>query len=115
MKIKNYKDSNKRKLFKKNELDIKIFKMLLVSLDSHQNLFSKDWDIYSDQTFYQFKYYLLVNLLSMNRNSFFTRVVNRCVVTGRSKGVYRKQKLSRIMIKKFASIGSLPGYSKYNW
>lgn len=51
---------------------------------------------------------------NFNRNSSLTRIKNICVLTGRSKSVYKFFKLSRLQLRKFASIGFLPGILKYN-
>ena len=52
---------------------------------------------------------------NFNRNSSLTRIKNICVLTGRSKSVYRFFKISRLQLRKLASTGFLPGISKYNW
>ena len=49
------------------------------------------------------------------RNSCSTRLTRRCRVTGRSKGVYRKFGLSRIMLRDMALRGELPGVRKSSW
>jgi small subunit ribosomal protein S14 len=40
---------------------------------------------------------------------------NRCQVTGRPRGVYRKFKLSRITLRELASVGQIPGMVKSSW
>jgi len=40
---------------------------------------------------------------------------NRCALTGRSRGYYRKFKLSRSMLRKFAMMGLVPGITKASW
>ena len=49
------------------------------------------------------------------RNSSQTRVHNRCTLTGRSGGVLRFCKLSRIRVRQLASQGLLSGVSKASW
>ena len=49
------------------------------------------------------------------RNSCATRLTRRCRVTGRSRGVYRKFGLSRIMLRDMALRGELPGVRKSSW
>ncbi|PNH11392.1 Ribosomal protein S14, mitochondrial [Tetrabaena socialis] len=49
------------------------------------------------------------------RDSAASRVVNRCVLTGRAHGVHRFARLSRIMIRQLAHQGFLPGVSKASW
>lgn len=46
---------------------------------------------------------------------FSTRKVRRCEITGRSKGVYRKFRMSRIMLRKLALEGKVPGMRKASW
>jgi small subunit ribosomal protein S14 len=50
-----------------------------------------------------------------DRNSSLTRIKNICVLTGRSKSIYRFFKISRLQLRKLASTGFLPGLSKYSW
>lgn len=61
----------------------------------------------------RFKY--VQKLASLPRSSSKTRVRNRCQLTGRPKGVYRKFRLSRIMIREYAGQGLLPGVIKSSW
>ncbi|MCG8342953.1 MAG: 30S ribosomal protein S14 [Chlorobiales bacterium] len=49
------------------------------------------------------------------RNSSSTRVRNRCVLTGRGRGVYEKFGLCRQMFRKLALEGKLPGVKKASW
>lgn len=51
----------------------------------------------------------------MPRDSAPSRVVNRCVLTGRARGVHRFARMSRIMIRQLAHHGLLPGVSKAAW
>lgn len=46
---------------------------------------------------------------------FSTRKVRRCEITGRAKGVYRKFRMSRIMLRKLALEGKVPGMRKSSW
>ena len=54
-------------------------------------------------------------LAEMPRNSSHVRVRNRCVLTGRPRGFYRKFGLSRIALRELASAGFLPGVKKASW
>lgn len=49
------------------------------------------------------------------RNAFATRVKNRCVLTGRPRGVHRFARVSRIVLRTLAHRGLLPGVSKASW
>ncbi|MCA9278490.1 MAG: type Z 30S ribosomal protein S14 [Phycisphaeraceae bacterium] len=46
---------------------------------------------------------------------FSTRKVRRCELTGRSRSVYRKFRVSRIMLRKLALEGKIPGMRKASW
>lgn len=46
---------------------------------------------------------------------FSTRLVRRCELTGRARGVYRKFRISRIMLRKLALEGKIPGMRKASW
>ncbi len=56
-----------------------------------------------------------LKLATLPRNSSPTRVRNRCLVTGRPRGNYRKFKLSRIAVRDLASAGQIPGMVKSSW
>ena len=49
------------------------------------------------------------------RDSSRIRVRNRCLVTGRPRGYYRKLKMSRIALRDLASFGQVPGIVKSSW
>lgn len=52
---------------------------------------------------------------SMREPKFSTRKVRRCEITGRARGVYRKFRISRIMLRKLALEGKIPGMRKASW
>ena len=54
-------------------------------------------------------------LSKLPRNSAKTRVRNRCEITGRPHGYYRKLKMSRIALRELASMGKIPGMTKSSW
>ena len=54
-------------------------------------------------------------LSKLPRNSSKTRVVNRCQITGRPHGVYRKLKISRIALRQLGLQGKIPGLVKSSW
>jgi small subunit ribosomal protein S14 len=56
-----------------------------------------------------------LKLAEMPRNSSATRVRNRCEITGRPRGFYRKHKLSRIALRELGSRGLIPGLVKSSW
>jgi small subunit ribosomal protein S14 len=56
-----------------------------------------------------------LKLAQLPRNSSKTRLHNRCELTGRSKGYYRKLKVSRIMLRELGAMGQIPGMVKSSW
>ena len=56
-----------------------------------------------------------LKLSKLPRNSAKTRVMNRCQITGRPHGVYRKLKISRIALRKLSLEGKIPGMIKSSW
>lgn len=56
-----------------------------------------------------------LKLSEMPRNGSPGRVRNRCELTGRPRGFYRKFKLSRIALRELASSGMIPGMVKSSW
>ena len=54
-------------------------------------------------------------LSKLPRNSAKTRVMNRCQITGRPHGVYRKLKISRIALRRLGLEGKIPGMVKSSW
>jgi small subunit ribosomal protein S14 len=57
----------------------------------------------------------LEGLAKLPRNSSRTRLTNRCVETGRSRGYLRQFGLSRISFREHASKGEIPGVTKASW
>ena len=56
-----------------------------------------------------------LKLAKIPRNSSKVRIRNRCEITGRPHGVYRKLKISRIALRDLASKGKIPGMTKSSW
>jgi small subunit ribosomal protein S14 len=56
-----------------------------------------------------------LKLAELPRNSAPTRVHNRCELTGRPRGYYRKLKLSRIALRQLGNLGMIPGMVKSSW
>ena len=54
-------------------------------------------------------------LSKLPRNSAKNRVRNRCQITGRPHGVYRKLKISRIALRQLGLQGKIPGMVKSSW
>ncbi|MSO75959.1 MAG: 30S ribosomal protein S14 [Alphaproteobacteria bacterium] len=56
-----------------------------------------------------------LKLSTLPRNSSKSRIRNRCELTGRPRGYYRKFRLSRIAFRDLASAGQIPGVVKSSW
>lgn len=56
-----------------------------------------------------------LKLAALPRNGSATRIRNRCEVTGRPRGYYRKLKMSRIALRELGSEGMIPGLVKSSW
>ncbi|HVY41782.1 MAG TPA: 30S ribosomal protein S14 [Hyphomicrobiaceae bacterium] len=56
-----------------------------------------------------------LKLSALPRNSAPSRVRNRCEMTGRPRGYYRKLKLSRIALRGLGNFGQVPGMVKSSW
>jgi small subunit ribosomal protein S14 len=56
-----------------------------------------------------------LKMAEIPRNGNPTRVRNRCELTGRSRAVYRKFRLSRVMLRELGNKGLIPGLTKSSW
>jgi small subunit ribosomal protein S14 len=56
-----------------------------------------------------------MKLAELPRNSSKTRIRNRCEVTGRARGYYRKIRMCRNQLRDLASQGLIPGMVKASW
>jgi len=94
-----FRDQHRRVLFSKHEVTRIYLKRVLsdVSLPPEMHLNAR----------------LLLSRLP--RNSSIVRIRNRCVLTGRPRGVYRFFKMSRIAFRNLALSGYLPGIRKASW
>ena len=61
------------------------------------------------------RFQAFLKLAKLPRNGAAVRIRNRCEVTGRPRGYYRKLRLSRIALRDLASIGQIPGMVKSSW
>jgi small subunit ribosomal protein S14 len=93
------KDKKRRKLFKKYEKKRRQLKAIIYNKETSSELRSEA----------QYK------LSKLPKDSSRIRIKNRCVLTGRSKGVFRYFKLSRIQLRQLALEGNIPGYTKASW
>lgn len=61
------------------------------------------------------RFQAVLKLAELPRNSSKTRIRNRCALTGRPRGYFRKLNLSRIALRDLAARGALPGITKSSW
>lgn len=94
-----YKDNQYRKTYKKFELNKKYYKYIF------QNQLLSDAVRYAG-----FK-----KLMWITSNSSISKIKNRCIMSGKSKSVFRSFKLSRIMFRKLANNGNIIGITKGGW
>ena len=57
----------------------------------------------------------VIKLAAMPRNGSKTRIRNRCEISGRPRGYYRRVSMSRIALRTLASKGQVPGMTKASW
>jgi len=56
-----------------------------------------------------------LKMAELPRNGNPTRIRNRCELTGRPRGYYRKFRLARVMLRDLANKGLIPGVTKSSW
>ena len=56
-----------------------------------------------------------LKMAELPRNGNPTRIRNRCELTGRPRGYYRKFRLARVMLRDLANRGMIPGVVKSSW
>ena len=94
-------ERNKKRIKMSNSLKGKREKLLSVARDRS----AKPEDIFEAN----------LKLAKLPRNSSVTRVRNRCAITGRPRGYYRKFDICRIELRQLADSGKLPGVRKSSW
>ena len=57
----------------------------------------------------------VMKLSSLPRDGSSIRARNRCELSGRPRGFYRRVKLSRIALRELAASGQIPGMTKASW
>jgi len=92
-----FKDINKRKLYKNIELTQRLLKTFSIVLNT--NILK----------------WILVENNYIKFNCFKTKLKNFCIVSGRSKGISTKFKISRIVFREISSKGSFFGLKKASW
>ena len=99
----------KKSSIEKNALRAKLAKQVAPRRDRLKKL-ARDRDAAPEDRFAA-----QLKLSELPRNSSPTRLRNRCALSGRPRGYYRKFKLSRIAVRALASSGQIPGMLKSSW
>ena len=71
--------------------------------------------IMNKETQMEDRFAAVMKLAKLPRNGARVRQRNRCAITGRPRGNYRKFKLCRIKFRELASMGQIPGVTKASW
>src|SRR5690242_17437288 len=71
--------------------------------------------IMNKETTMEDRFTAVMKLAKVPRNSARVRQRNRCALTGRPRGNFRKFKLCRIKLRELASMGQIPGVTKASW
>lgn len=99
-------------------------KKSMVERDLKRRRLAKKWDarrerlkaiVKDEATSPEEKFKASMLLAEIPRNASKTRIRNRCQVSGRPRGYYRKLKMSRIALRELGSLGKIPGLVKSSW
>jgi small subunit ribosomal protein S14 len=99
-------------------------KKAMVERDLKRRRLAEKWDarrerlkaiMKSEEASPEDKFKAAMALAEIPRNASKTRIRNRCQVTGRPRGYYRKLKMSRIALRELGSLGKIPGLVKSSW
>jgi len=96
---KNERDKKRRKLFQKLEKKRRSLSLVISNMNLEDHI----------------RYRASLKLAKLPKNSSEIRLKNRCIVTGRAKGISRFFKISRIQLREWACMGLLPGIRKASW
>ena len=99
MKYIKLKDNFKRQLFKQSEFNLFILKSLLKNRKVKKSM----------------RVLIGAKMLSFSNNNFKTRVVNRCIFTGRKNVLSSKYRLSRLQFPELVKQYSIQGLGRYGW
>ena len=102
---------SKKSLINRNSKRIQLYKKYTTIRNKlKKEIMNKDISI-------QLRFKLIQELASLPLNSCKTRIVNRCVITGRSRGFscFYKFPITRVKFRELAYAGHLPGMRKSSW
>lgn len=99
MKYLNYNDLNKRKNFKRIELEYNRLKALTVNRKMPN----------------AYRFFFFMKIYRLSKTSLKVRIKNRCIITNKSQSVYRDFRLNRSTFKNLISLDLLVGVRKSSW
>jgi ribosomal protein S14 len=112
MQFKTFKNSKQLTHYKKAEKYLKIHKFLFIYLLNILQF--KNVGLYTKNEILNLrKQFIFLRLLSSKVSK--TKLYRNCIMTGRSRAVYRPYGLSRCALKELIQFGRLPGYTKSIW
>ncbi len=99
----------KRSMVEREKRRIKLSKRMSAKRENLRNIMK------SQEASMEEKLAASQRLQKMPRDSSASRITNRCAITGRPKGFYRKFGLGRIKVREAAMRGDIPGLVKASW
>ena len=99
----------KRSMVEREKRRIKLSKRMSAKRENLRNIMK------SQEASMEEKLAASERLQKMPRDSSASRITNRCAITGRPKGFYRKFGLGRIKVREAAMRGDIPGLVKASW
>ena len=93
------RDAQRRIFFKNYEQK----RLLLKTLADNQEILA------------EMRFWARLQLTKLPKNSSHSRIKNRCILSGRSRGTYARLRISRISLRKYASLGLITGLRKACW
>lgn len=100
---------SKRSIIERNKKRIRLFKKFKNKHDKLLKI-ANNKKMTADEQFQA-----RLKLSKIPRNASRVRIRNRCIITGRGRGVLRKFNLSRIAFRELSAIGQIPGITKSSW
>ena len=99
---------------KKGKIENNLYRMKLAKKFAQKRADLKA-TIMNKETSMEEKFAAQLELAKLPRNSSKVRIRNRCAVTGRPRGFYRRFQLSRICLREMTAFGLIPGVKKSSW
>jgi small subunit ribosomal protein S14 len=92
---------DKIKRYNYNRSEFYFFNSNILTSDTHLSLITR--------------YSISLHTKHFSYNNYAVRICNRCILSGRSRGNFNTFKITRMIFKKFSTLGLLPGIKKSSW